>query len=129
PRELLKAILQNDIDVLESLEEIGIISLDGDYNSNIDYFIVAGGGTSEDEENMIEKIDLPLIDAIKEYIIPVVGIEHSEVENSYIGNYKSEDISTIDNVDTIMGQYSLIEVIDGENGNYGIKESAKDLTP
>lgn len=129
PEQLIIAILENDITTLEYLEEAGIISLEGAYNSNIDYFIVAGGGTLEDQEDVIKKIDIPLIESIKGYIIPVAGIEQSYVEKSYINEYMKQNISTIDNVDTLMGQYSLIEVINGKNGDYGIKESAEELIP
>jgi len=58
-----------------------------------------------------------------------VGIELSTAANSYMGLYKKQKISTVDNVDSIIGQTSLIQILTGREGNFGIKETADSLMP
>ena len=43
--------------------------------------------------------------------------------------YQKQGISTVDNVDTIIGQISLALIMTGQEGNYGIKEGADALMP
>lgn len=126
--ELARAILDQDEEILQYLKEKEIIETKGDYSSTIDYFIIAGGSASE-KTKTIEKIDIPFIKKAKQYNIPIVGIEQSNVRYSYMDAYRKEKISTIDNVDTIIGQYSLIQVMQGQEGNFGFKTSADRLIP
>ena len=78
---------------------------------------------------MIQNIDIPIIKKVKQNNIPIIGVEQSIVKYSYIDTYKRQKISTIDNVDTMIGHYSLIEVLQGNYGNFGIKPSANRLIP
>ena len=89
--------------------------------------IIAGGSKQKTEK--INIIDLPLIRELKNYSVPVVGAEDSNVVNSYIEYYKKEKISTVDNIDNVIGQTSIILIIEGREGNYGIKKSAESLMP
>lgn len=123
------SIIENDIDTLQFLREKEMIELKGNYMENVDCFIIAGGSTIEELGEMVETIDIPIIKSIKQYNIPIVGVEQSNVNYSYIDVYKRQKISTIDNVDTMMGQYSIVEVLQGNYGNYGIKPSADRLIP
>lgn len=124
-----EAILKQDTQTLEFLKKQDIIELKGEYTNNIDCFIIAGGSASKEGLGMVKKVDIPLIDKIKQYNISVIGVEQSNVKYSYMEQYKKQKISTIDNIDTLIGQYSLIEVIQGNDGNYGIKSSANLLVP
>lgn len=127
--KVAQSILEQDLQTLEYLQEQEVIELKGEYREDIDCFIIAGGSDSENKLSMIEKIDIPLIRKIKQYNIPIIGVEQSNVKNSYMETYKKQKISTIDNIDTIMGQYSLVEIILGNSGNYGIKSSADFIIP
>lgn len=126
---LVQAILEQDKDTLQLLRNNDLIELRGDFSKNIDCFIIAGGSAREEYEELIEMIDIPIIKRIKQYNMPVVGVERSEVKISSMDDYKRQKISTVDNIDTLMGQYSLAEVILGNNGNYGIKPSADNFMP
>lgn len=112
---------------LDFLQEAGLIDSVGSFEGPVDYVIIAGG--SKKETSKYEVVDIPLIKEFKKRSIPVVGVESSDVVYSYIDFYKKEKISTVDNVDDIIGQTSLVFVMTGMDGNYGIKKTANSLMP
>lgn len=109
------------------LIEKGIVYINGDLQQPADYVVLAGG--SSENNNKHEVIDIPLIKELKKLSLPLVGVETTTVETSYIELYKKQKLSTVDNVDTIIGQTSLILVINGKEGHYGVKKSANSLMP
>lgn len=128
-KRLVNAILTGkDSEFVNLLRELGLIEVSGDYERPVDYFIIAGGSTVEKVGNA-DKIDIPMIEAIKSSNIPVVGVEKSNCIESYIPYYKKMKISTVDNIDSIIGQYSLIMILQGNEGHFGVKETADALTP
>ncbi|RBP45568.1 copper transporter [Garciella nitratireducens] len=127
--KISQAILEQNLQMLEFFRKQDMIEVKGEYTSDIDYFIIAGGSATKERADMVKKVDIPFINKIKEYNLPVIGVEQSDVKYSYIEQYKKQKISTIDNIDTLIGQYSLIKVMQGNEGNYGIKSSADFLIP
>ncbi|AEE92059.1 conserved exported protein of unknown function [Tepidanaerobacter acetatoxydans Re1] len=118
---------KDNADDIAFLIEKGIIYVSGDLQNPADYIVMAGGSHTQDNKH--EVIDIPLIREMKKLSLPVVGVEITDVENSYIDIYKKEKLSTIDNVDTIIGQTSLVLVMTGKEGHYGVKKSANSLMP
>ena len=59
--------------------------------------------------------------------INLVGLEWSSIKNSWLTELKKQGFSTIDNVDTVFGQYSLLSVLQGSSGNFGIKQAAEEF--
>ena len=114
-------------DDIAFLIERGIIYVNGDLQQPADYVVLTGGSSKEDNEHEI--IDIPLIKELKKLSLPLAGVETSNVEISYIDIYKKQQLSTVDNVDTAIGQTSLILVIKGKEGHYGVKKSAQALMP
>ncbi|SCG83325.1 hypothetical protein DW1_1755 [Proteiniborus sp. DW1] len=114
--------------ILETFKNVELIDFTGTYLTSVDYVLIAGGRKVEDEKRF-DVIDDRIIDVCKELNIPVIGIEKEDVYFSYIDKYKDNRISSIDNVDTIMGKVALVLAIDGRPGNYGIKPSAESLVP
>jgi hypothetical protein len=57
----------------------------------------------------------------------LVGLEWSHVQESVLESLKAAGMSTIDNAETVFGQYSLMAVLRGSAGNYGIKAAADDF--
>ncbi|HKM39774.1 MAG TPA: copper transporter [bacterium] len=127
PILIADAISHNQTEGIINLFRQGLMEVGGTFASPPDYVILAGG--SNKATTRPELLDMPLIRELKQRSIPVIGVESSELEYSYIDYYKKEWISTVDNVDTIMGQTSLVLVLTGQNGNYGIKASANTLVP
>ncbi|AAM24530.1 copper transporter [Caldanaerobacter subterraneus] len=115
-----------DVDLINYLKSNGYIDFTG-MPGNVDFVIIAGG--SNNKENNVNYIDVPIIKEVKLLNIPIVGVEQSDAKYSYMEAYKKQHISTIDNVDSIIGQTSLIMVMEGKEGNYGVKQEAMSLMP
>lgn len=127
-QKISEALAENTgFEDLDFLQEKGLIDSVGSFEGPVDYVIIAGG--SNEETNKYEIVDIPLIKEFKKRSIPVIGVESSDVVYSYIDFYKKEKISTVDNVDDIIGQTSLVFVMTGMDGNYGIKKTANSLMP
>ncbi len=94
----------------------------------MDYLVIAGGSVKENPERL-SLVDKIIIDTAKSMEKEIVGIEKSNINYSYIDTYKSYKISTIDNIDMIMGKVSLVLALEGRPGHYGIKPTAEDILP
>ncbi|HHV82144.1 MAG TPA: copper transporter [Tepidanaerobacter syntrophicus] len=114
---------------LAFLIEKGILYVSGNLETPANYVVIAGGSSRDEGDNRYEAIDIPLIRELKKYSLPVIGVETTDAKISYIEMYKKQNISTVDNVDTVIGQTSLILVMTGKEGHYGVKNSANSLMP
>ncbi len=70
-----------------------------------------------------------LIDGITAVGVPTVGVELTSTEPSQVPWYQSQDISSVDNLETIAGQAALVYALAGAHGTYGTKSSADSLLP
>ena len=70
---------------------------------------------------MAARLDDALIEAIKKSNIPVVGVERSDCETSFIKTFIDAGISSVDNIESIIGQYSLIKVLQGNADTMGLR--------
>lgn len=110
------------------LTQADLIKLNGNSGVPVDAVIVFGG--SQDEKMVkTNTLDLPMIDYFLTSKLPVMGVEESGALYSYMKEYQKKRISTVDNIDTIPGQYALILAIAGQPGHYGIKSTAHRLMP
>lgn len=109
------------------LEEINLVTFQSISQQPLDIVIFLGG--SQEFKNSEDIIDLPLIDHFLQQGLTVAGVEFSQVANSYMGLYQAKKISTVDNVDTPLGQIALIWALAGLPGNYGIKTTAQEVLP
>lgn len=114
---------------LAFLIEKGILYVNGNLENPANYVVIAGGSSRDEGDNRYEAVDIPLIRELKKYSLPVIGVETTDAKISYMEIYKKQNISTVDNVDTIIGQTSLILVMTGKEGHYGVKNSANSLMP
>lgn len=127
--ELAKSLISGQVTpLITALNEQGFVDITGAYGEPLDYVII-GGGSSEKSDDRYKLIDENIIEVSKKNNIPVIGIERSDVKNSYIEKYKDSRISSIDNVESTIGKITMILAMDGKPGNYGIKQSAESLAP
>lgn len=112
---------------IDYLQEAGFLEVRGDFAAVPHYVLMAGG--SKEKTNKVEIVDIPIIKQIKVFGFQPVGIELSNAANSYMTFYKKQRISTVDNVDTVFGQTSLIHILAGSRGNFGVKDTADALMP
>ncbi|MDI6907959.1 MAG: copper transporter, partial [Thermoanaerobacterales bacterium] len=73
--------------------------------------------------------DIPLLDIFAKNKISVCGVEETSVPFSYMKDYQRRCTATVDNIDTVAGQFALVAAIAGQPGNYGVKETAESLLP
>jgi hypothetical protein len=106
----------------------GIITTDGVYDIPINAVVVVGG-SEENKKGDPESIDIPLLKALLEFNIQVVGTETTTVKVSYIPVYQRVGISTVDNIDSPVGEIALVYVLKGETGSFGIKPTAQQPVP
>lgn len=128
-KEIAKAVVEGDSkNILANLAQAEVIRTEGVYGGQLSDVIIIGGSA---DESMIKTrvVDIPIIDYLQTQKVKVFGVEHSGVSHSYMKDYQSERISTVDNVDTIPGQVALVLAVSGKPGHYGIKSTAQKLLP
>ncbi len=57
--------------------------------------------------------------------LPVVALEDSHIKDSFLGVFRELGIPTIDNADTVFGQITLLAVLNGQSGHFGVKQGAE----
>lgn len=113
---------------LNTLAQVDLIKLSGDYGVPIDAVIFIGG--SQDQALVkTDIVDYPMIDYFLQQKLPLCGVEETEVTYSYMKDYQKKRISTVDNVETGPGQLALVMALAGKPGHYGVKPTAKQLLP
>jgi Copper transport outer membrane protein, MctB len=61
---------------------------------------------------------------------PVVGIERTDEEPSRVAVYRARGLSSVDSVDSPLGRVALAVLLaGGEEGQYGVKQTADDVVP
>ncbi len=114
--------------VFDNLQKEGFITAYGRYDEPIDYVVICGGSFLEASKR-INQVDRTIIEMVKKYNIPIIGVEKSGVDYSYITHYKDLGISSVDNVDMTIGKIAMVLVMEGITGNYGIKDTAESIMP
>jgi hypothetical protein len=98
------------------------------YTSGVDAVLLVGG-MNQSSDASPDGIDVPLITELKRLGVRVVGCEARDVKLSCIPTYKAQDISTVDNVDTLAGRLAVVFVLGDVEGHFGVKETADRLVP
>ncbi|MEW6661494.1 MAG: copper transporter [Bacillota bacterium] len=116
------------MEIMQFLQNIDLVETSGNYGKNVDAVILIGGSALE-KDNYFRALDLPLINYFKEQKVRVIGTEFSNAGVSYIKLYQSQSLTTVDNVDTVLGITALVMALAGGEGNFGIKPTAERLLP
>jgi hypothetical protein len=82
----------------------------------------------DDEAASTERLESGLLEGMADAGVPVVGVQGTDSDSS-VGFFESRGISTVDNVDMAAGRVSLVFVLRGAQGNYGVGETADALMP
>jgi hypothetical protein len=61
--------------------------------------------------------------------VPTVGVESTTSEPSSISFFGSNELATVDDVETTAGELALVYALLGAEGNFGVKSSADRLLP
>jgi hypothetical protein len=76
-----------------------------------------------------QELESGLIAGVAAERVPAVGVELTSTEPSQVPWYKSEDLSSVDDLDTLAGRAALAFALAGNHGAYGVKPSADSLLP
>ena len=127
-REIATSLVSGKgVEFIDFLESLDLLKVSGKYGVPVDAVIVVGGGM--DTDSSPKSFDLPLIKYLRGHKTPVVAAEDSDVPVSFMKAYQVQDITTVDNIDTVPGQAALILALAGQTGDYGVKTTAKELMP
>ncbi len=126
--EIAGAVLTGNTGTLGVLEAGRIIRTGGRYGGPLDDVVIVGGSPDKGLVK-IDAVDFTIIDFFKSRGINVYGVEESCAAYSYMKDYQKKGITTVDNIDTVPGQVSLVYAISGSPGQYGVKSSARMLLP
>ncbi|WP_366924535.1 copper transporter [Metallumcola ferriviriculae] len=116
-------------DPLQAWQSRGIFEIHTPHNDTKPDIVLVVGGSETENPDWVKNFDIPLIRGFKEQEKIVVGTEYSQVGFSYMPYYQLEGISTVDNIDLVIGQTALTFLLEGRPGHYGIKPTAKALLP
>lgn len=114
--------------LIADLAKRKLVKFSGTTGNSIDAVILAGGSQMNMEEQ-VKWLDLSLTDFFLKNNIDVIGVEPSTAAYSYMPHYQTKSMVTIDNIESIPGQVSLVYSVMGEKGNFGVKKTAKKLIP
>ena len=85
----------------------------------------------EDEEAQARAAALEdgIVRGITEAGVPAVGVELQSTDPSQIGWYRERDMSSVDDLNVVAGQASLVFALGGAEGAFGTKPTAQALLP
>jgi hypothetical protein len=117
-------------DLILDLHTTGLLksTADSDYTRRPDAVLMVGGMASPSAAAP-ERIDLPMIQELKEAGLRVVGAEAKAAEVSVIPIYKAAGLPTVDHADTPAGRLAIVLALAGADENYGVKETADSFLP
>lgn len=75
------------------------------------------------------RLESALIAGIEATRTPTVGVETTSTEPSSISFFQSNDLTSVDDVDTVAGQVATVFSMLGAEGSFGVKGSADRLLP
>lgn len=113
--------------LINQMVHLKYIEASGDYSKTVDYVIFIG--PNKNGREYMELIDVPMLKVTKNKNIPSIIVEQSNSEYSAIDIFKTMGFSTVDHIDTVPGKISLLMVMEGAKGNFGIKKSSTSLLP
>jgi hypothetical protein len=84
--------------------------------------------TGEEARSTVE-FEVGLVEGVLTQAVPAVGVELTETEPSQIPWYKSGDMASVDDLNTLAGRAALAFALAGDHGAYGTKQTADSVLP
>lgn len=110
-----------ELAILSRLEQEQRIRLERWDGKAADTVIFCLGSRQTGGGSLVKKLSVELLAGGLE----LVALESRDVKDSLLGELKELGASTIDHADTVFGQVSLLGVLLGRQGHYGIKAPAE----
>ncbi len=114
-----------DTPLWDSLTEALVEQQAGGYKAPADGVIVAR--TATPQHGATARFVLGLYEGLASANVPAVGVEQTDAPNSATHVYRQSGLSSVDDIDTKVGQLALVWLLKGASpGQYGVKDSAGD---
>jgi hypothetical protein len=81
------------------------------------------------QRSTASQLESAMLNGMRKTRTPVVGIETTDTEPSSISFFKSNDLSSVDDVEQTAGKLAMVFAMLGAEGNFGVKSSADRLLP
>ena len=81
------------------------------------------------QRSTANQLETALLGGITATRVPAVGVESTATEPSSISFFQSNDLSSVDDIDTTAGEVALVFAMFGDEGSFGVKSSADRLLP
>jgi len=82
-----------------------------------------------EEETSVRRLEEGVLMGVRSAGVPAVGVELSDAKSSSVNTFDEQGLSTVDSVDLVSGRASMVFVLLGAEGQFGIKGSADRLLP
>lgn len=120
--------------VLQNLQDQGMIAVVGDLSQGCSLFALVGGAKDDSSLNPPGALDGKLVEHLQTAShanAVIVGCEPFDAAVSFIPAYQSAGIATVDCIDRPLGQLALPFALRGgpNTDDYGLKPTAKRLVP
>lgn len=113
---------------LAALQGVLVDSSSGRYDQPVDAVVLITR-TDDNQTPAYSDLEKAFLQDLGALAVPVVGAEPSDAPRSEIPLFQSLDVSSVDNIDSRIGQVSLVYVLAGEKGAFGVKPTADMLIP
>lgn len=104
------------------------VDMQGSVRSRPDAVILLGH-IGRMSSHRAQQLELSLIKELQKQSLRVIGAERSDAEFSAIPVYRMAKVPTVDNIDQSVGLLSVIGLIQGSDGHFGIRQTAETLSP
>ncbi|HVV90122.1 MAG TPA: copper transporter [Solirubrobacterales bacterium] len=98
----------------------------------LDAVIVVRGqpeGMGPVQRSTAGRLETALLKGITATRVPAVGVESTTTEPSSVSFFRSNGLSSVDDIDTTAGEVALVSALNGAEGSFGVKSSADRLLP
>lgn len=118
---------END-ELVRFLDDHEVLRISGNYGPPLQDVVLIGGAEDKNQD-YFKKFDQVMIKVWQKSGYNVYGVEDSDTAVSYMRYYQNSRLTTVDNIDTVYGQVSLVMAMYGYPGHYGIKQTAEAFLP
>ncbi len=114
--------------LLSSLEGTLADSTSGSFNMPVQGVVIISRADDQQTASYSE-LEKQIALNLKSMGVTAVGCEPADAPVSEIPLFQSSEISSVDNLDSFIGEISVVYALAGEHGTYGIKPTADMLIP
>jgi hypothetical protein len=81
------------------------------------------------QRSTANQLETSLLSGVTATRVPTVGVESTTTEPSSVSFFQSNNLSSVDDIDTTAGRLALVYALAGAEGSFGVKSSADRLLP